>query len=170
MIKVLGSFTGIRIGISTIKAFADVYMTIPVIGISSLQALAYNIKNGKIICSLIDAGHDNVYLGVYESVNLNGKSYCKELVAPFSDNIYNVIGFLKTKDFKFITFVGSGLIRYNSILSENFDCKFSDENDLNSVQVGIAGLNEFLLGNYGNSESLLPLYVKKSSAEQNSNN
>ena len=38
-----GSFTGVRIGIATIKAFADV-KNIPVVGISSLESLAYNVS------------------------------------------------------------------------------------------------------------------------------
>ena len=37
-----GSFTGIRIGVATVKAFAD-SLNIPCSGISSLKALAYNL-------------------------------------------------------------------------------------------------------------------------------
>ena len=37
-----GSFTGVRIGISTIKAFADA-KGIPVVQVSSLEGLAYNM-------------------------------------------------------------------------------------------------------------------------------
>ena len=54
------SFTGVRIGISTAKAFADVY-NFKTVGVSSLEGLAYNIKNDisllniNVICSLIDA-------------------------------------------------------------------------------------------------------------------
>ena len=38
-----GSFTGIRIGVATVKAFVD-SLNIPCIGISSLKALAYNVN------------------------------------------------------------------------------------------------------------------------------
>ena len=66
-----GSFTGIRIGIATIKAFSD-SLNIPFVGISSLEALAYNIKNDisllniNVICSLIDAKNENVYYGLFD--------------------------------------------------------------------------------------------------------
>ena len=39
-----GSFTGIRIGISSVKAMAEA-IEIPVISISSLEALSYNVED-----------------------------------------------------------------------------------------------------------------------------
>lgn len=58
-----GSFTGIRIGISTIKAFCDVNNK-PLVGISSLTSLAYLSTHEGLICSLIDAKNDNVYFRI----------------------------------------------------------------------------------------------------------
>ena len=63
-----GSFTGIRIGVATIKAFAD-SLNIPSVGISSLDVLAYNVKEDGYICSLIDAKNSNVYFALYKLEN-----------------------------------------------------------------------------------------------------
>ena len=61
-----GSFTGIRIGIATVKAFND-SLNIPCIGISSLEALAYNINNNSsLVCSILDSKNDNCYFALYE--------------------------------------------------------------------------------------------------------
>ena len=45
-----GSFTGIRIGVSTIKAFAD-SIGIQAIGVNSLDSLTYNCEN---MCIMLD--------------------------------------------------------------------------------------------------------------------
>ena len=61
-----GSFTGIRIGIATIKAISEVH-NIPIVPISSLQALSYNanISDG-LICSMIDARNENIYYCIFD--------------------------------------------------------------------------------------------------------
>ena len=53
-----GSFTGIRIGISTVKAFSYA-LGKKVLSVTSFETLAYN-RQGKVV-SVIDAKHDNFY-------------------------------------------------------------------------------------------------------------
>ena len=59
-----GSFTGIRIGISTIKAMCFAFNK-PCLSITSFDTLAYNEKKGKIL-SLIDAKHNAFYACGYQ--------------------------------------------------------------------------------------------------------
>ncbi len=63
-----GSFTGIRIGVTTIKTFASVSGT-KVIAVNSLEKLSYNKTRRAIesIVSVINAYADNCYLAVYSS-------------------------------------------------------------------------------------------------------
>ena len=105
-----GSFTGIRIGIATVKAFAD-SLNIPCIGISSLEVLAYNVSTDGLICSTIDCKNDNCYFALYELKNGN----YKVLEPPTSESISNVLDLLNSKyENKNITFVGDG-IKYLSM-------------------------------------------------------
>lgn len=159
-----GSFTGIRIGIATLKAFYDA-TSIPVIGVTSLESLAYNIKQDGLICSLIDAKHNNVYFSLFRYEN--GKY---SLQADYlSDTIENVLSILKSYNTK-ITFVGDGSFVYKSLIEdalEDFAC-FSniDLNKENAVSVGIAALEKYKSGYIGNSDTLSPIYLKKSQAER----
>ncbi len=63
-----GSFTGVRIGTSAIKglAYADNKMCI---GVSSLEALAMNIKEDGIVCPVMDARRNQLYNALFKSEN-----------------------------------------------------------------------------------------------------
>ncbi len=62
-----GSFTGIRVGLSTIKALSFASGK-PVAAVSSLAALAEKLKDtgGRLLCPLIDAKKGEVYGALYE--------------------------------------------------------------------------------------------------------
>jgi len=66
-----GSFTGIRIGIATAKAFSD-SQNIKSIGICSLDGLSYNLETEGLTCCLIDSKNNNVYFGLFENHILKG--------------------------------------------------------------------------------------------------
>ena len=164
-----GSFTGIRIGIATLKAFRDVTFK-PVIGISSLKSLAYNIQNTStdIICSIIDAKNNNIYYGLFK--NIDNKLY---KIDNYSfDNITSLLNYLKAEKFsnKKIFFVGNGSIVYKDVIQSelNKQAIFSEniiDNKLNSVSIGKAAFDKFLNSNINNYNNITPLYLKKSSAE-----
>ena len=62
-----GSFTGIRIGVATVKAMCFAFNK-PCLSITSFDTLAYNKDSGRVL-SLIDAKHNGFYACGYE----NGK-------------------------------------------------------------------------------------------------
>ena len=177
-----GSFTGVRIGISTVKAFADV-KNIPIVGITSLESLAYNVINkansNTLICSLIDAKNSNVYCGVFQFLknenkkNTENNEICNQ-ICIFTDDIDNSINRIKNvlheKNFNQILFVGDGSVIYKEKLLENFnDSLFASEKEnlQNGVSIGISGLEKYLLGNYyTDSSSIVPVYLRKSQAER----
>ena len=144
-----GSFTGIRIGVATCKAFSD-SLNIPCIGVSSLEVLAYNIKNDGIICSTIDCKNDNCYFALYELI---GGNY-NVLEEPCAKTVQEVLDLLNLKySDKSIEFVGDG------IPSESTNCYLNVEN------LGIAGFKKFIFRNKV-GENILPLYLKKPQAQR----
>ena len=153
-----GSFTGIRIGVGTVLAFQDT-LNIPCVGISSLEALAYNVKQDGVICSLIDAKNNNVYFGLFK---LKNKEYTQLNNLDFK-TIDEAIEILKSCT-SHITFVGDGAITHQNLLETNFEnCLFVGNNNLSSYSLGIAGLSKY---KKGIETSLMPLYLRKSQAER----
>ena len=60
-----GSFTGLRIGVATVKALAHATGK-PVVSVGTLEALAYNVPYAEhIIVPIMDARRDNVFTASY---------------------------------------------------------------------------------------------------------
>lgn len=158
-----GSFTGIRIGIATVKAFAD-SLNIPSIGISSLDSLTYNSQNMGIICSLIDAKKNNVYCKIYENILNNAFSHIIRRKPSF-ENIENLLSELKSVNSNYdITFVGDGATIYKDIILKYLpSSKFIENNNLSASNVGLAGFYNYTTQNF---QDVIPLYLRKSEAEK----
>ena len=126
-----GSFTGIRIGVSTVKAFAHAFSK-KVLSLTSFDLIAYN-KKGEKVLALIDAKHDNYYAQLYSGVQPIGSP----VFSSYSE-------LLKYKgEYEFVNF---------------FDC------DLKGGL--ISAVNDNLDKATFDIESLIPLYVRKSQAEE----
>ena len=153
-----GSFTGIRIGVGTVLAFQD-SLNIPCVGISSLEALTYNVKQDGLICSLIDAKNNNLYFGLFKLEN-NEYTQIRDFEFKTISDIIDLLRQYQTP----ITFVGDCAIFHKDFIQENFDnCLFCEQNELSSYSLGIAGLNTY---KKGVQTSLMPLYLRKSQAER----
>ena len=152
-----GSFTGIRIGVSTIKGLAEVE-NIKIVELTALEVLAGNINNEGIKVSIIDARNDQVYCGIFDKEN----NLIEEMIA---DSIDNTI--LKLKKYSNITFVGNGAIKYKDLLNKEIaGINFCDNNLQSAYVVGKLGYKKYLENNLKTADELLPIYLRKSQAER----
>lgn len=148
-----GSFTGIRIGISTVKAIAE-SLNIPVIAVTSLEGLAYNIHDSECICSLIDARNNQVYCGLFDSNHTLIGNY-------MADDINTILPVInQSKD---ILFVGDGAVAHKGLLNIN---NFRSDNLLHAKNINLCAFNKFSKGEILSADSILPMYLRKSQAER----
>lgn len=158
-----GSFTGIRIGIATVKAFVDVTNK-KTIGITSLEALAYNVEQNGIICSLIDAKNENVYCGFFEKIN----EEIKQVGELEFNNINNVIEYANSLE-KQIIFVGNVSEVYKDIIKSKLKeraifTEKQENNKLNARNIALVAFRR--KQEAGDTNSLTPMYLRKSNAER----
>lgn len=72
-----GSFTGIRIGMATAKALAQV-LNVPVVSVPTLEAFAYSLPDYHgMVCPIFDAKRSQVYAGAYL---LDEEGTCRRLM------------------------------------------------------------------------------------------
>ena len=148
-----GSFTGIRIGISTVKAIAE-SLNIPVVAVSSLEGLAYNINSSECICSLIDARNNQVYCGLFDSNHTLIGNY-------MADDINAVLKVINQA--KNVTFVGDGAVAHKDLLNIS---DFKSDNLLHAKNINLCAFDKFSKGEILNADSILPMYLRKSQAER----
>ncbi len=133
-----GSFTGIRIGVSTIKAlsYANDKSVLP---ITSFEVLEYNKQKGKNL-SIIDARHDNYYaMGYTDRIESYPACFLnKEQILKLSEEY--------------------------TILSAT-DCDITNAN-CNLLDGLVNAVREKINNKVTDKEALIPLYVKKSQAEE----
>ncbi|WP_353093027.1 tRNA (adenosine(37)-N6)-threonylcarbamoyltransferase complex dimerization subunit type 1 TsaB [Tissierella praeacuta] len=159
-----GSFTGLRIGVATIKAFAHLFKK-PVVGISTLEALAFNLPYGEIVVPMIDARRDRVYTGIYTWEN--GK--IKTIMDPDVLDIYYLLDILD-KSYDKVLVNGDGSLLHKGKIQEGLKEKvrFSTigQNFCRATSVGELALIKYNEGHTDDCYTLVPEYLRESQAQR----
>ena len=156
-----GSFTGLRIGVTTIKGLAHA-MNKPVCGVNTLEALAYNLPFCPYVISpIMDARREQVYNAFYKWEN----GILKELVSPRAISIEDCLSELEKKGEKVI-FLGDGVPVFREKITNVLKEQALFAPQLACTQrascVAECAKNKKTM----NYNELAPVYLRKSQAER----
>lgn len=158
-----GSFTGIRIGLSTIKSLAYASGR-PVAPVSTLEALGLKLAHPQrgLVCPLLDAKKGEVYAAVFEFK----KGTLKEIIPQGNYKTGHFFSLLPSH--RVVSFIGNGGVIYReNIVSYLRDkARFPDRSFFIAYEVGLLGFKLLKKGKGVSFEALKPLYFRKSQAEE----
>jgi tRNA threonylcarbamoyladenosine biosynthesis protein TsaB len=156
-----GSFTGLRIGVSTLKGFV-LATGKPAVGVSSLAVLALNIENSsQIICPVIDAGRGQVYIASYHFNNKGILVQVGQEKAVSPDEIL-------LENNQDMIFVGDGIIKYAGIIekkNKHIEIASSSLQYIRASAVGILGRKKYEHREVLDSATFVPFYLRSVEAQ-----
>ena len=158
-----GSFTGLRIGVATVKALAHAAGK-RVVSVGTLEALAYNVPYAEhIIVPVMDARRGNVYAASYI-----WDGGLKEVGAPEGITLEECVescgNFLDT------IFLGDGALAYREYIEKKLGERalfpHGAAMNLRASSVAAAAMDKAKRGETQTYMEMKPRYIKKSQAEK----
>lgn len=152
-----GSFTGVRIGVATVKglAFND---DIPCYSVSTLEAIAYNfVDENAVVCAVMDARRMQFYNALFKVQNGKVERLCDDRAISIED-LRNEL-----KHYGKVIIAGDGAkLCFQNIELEN--CTLADDDKMyqNAVGVAKAAKNKKQIS----PKALMPVYLRQSQAER----
>lgn len=158
-----GSFTGLRIGLATIKGLA-LANNKPVVGISSLDTLASQFAGSAfLVCPLLDARKREVYTRLYRFVNGHMTPLTDELALSPQAAVADI--------FEPCLFVGPGAMVYRNVIEETVgeNAFFAPDfqNVIRPEAVAFLGKQRLCKKKGDDPDTLTPVYIRQPDAVLN---
>lgn len=153
-----GSYTGLRIGVSTAKGLCYA-LNKPLISVSTLKTIAYGVKDGLIeldkdtlVCPMIDARRMEVYYALFDGDMNEIKSDCAEIITygTFDDVL---------KDHTLLL-LGDGAEKCIPLFSEQPRITFLNDFFISARYMMVPGLKKFYNRQFENVAYFEPFYLK----------
>ncbi|HUI67798.1 MAG TPA: tRNA (adenosine(37)-N6)-threonylcarbamoyltransferase complex dimerization subunit type 1 TsaB [Nitrospirota bacterium] len=156
-----GSFTGLRIGLSTVKGLA-LATGRPIAAVPTLQALAWNLPYCAYpVCTLLDARKNEVYASLYR---FDGTALV-QILPEAAMSIFRLAGQISEK----VVFTGEGSRIYRNGIQELFGERavFAPHSAVlpSGAKVAEIGLDMIKSGRQAEPDRLTPLYIRRPEAE-----
>lgn len=161
-----GSFTGVRIGVTTAKTLAQA-LNKPLVGVYSLDVLAENLANVQgLVCPILDARKQEVYTAIYQA---DGTGKLSRLLDYSALGTKELLDKIPTNQER-VYFLGDGVKVYGQLLKESLSGRYRTvpHNLLvpRGSTVARLGLDKWQAGlTKTNFLAIEPFYLRKSEAE-----
>ena len=155
-----GSFTGIRIGVSTVKGLAWASDK-KCVGVSTLAAMAWHgAAAGGLVCPVMDARRSQVYNALFEIKDSAPERLCRDRAIELSELAAELRGYDRE-----VLLVGDGArLSFDYLTAEGISCRIAPQNLLYQSAWGVG--MEALRIEPGTADDLLPVYLRLSQAER----
>lgn len=163
-----GSFTGLRIGVTTIKTMAYA-LDKPVVGITSLDALANAaiVPEGTLVCPIMDARNNQVYTALYKPQNEVMTNLSGYMGLHISELVKQIEEKYEGAD---VLFAGDGVLLHRDFLKIELRerCSFMPLFTLQQMAAPAAqmALTLHAAGESMDCDELVPFYLRPSQAER----
>ena len=152
-----GSFTGVRIGVSTVRGFAKT-LEKGAIPVNALEILANNVPSEARVIALVSARENECYCALYENN--------KEVLAPSVKTLEEIVELSKEAP---ALFIGDGAVLNGAFFEEAIPgvrIAQGKSNLISAASLAEVAYQKAQNGEVGTAESLIPLYLRKSQAER----
>ncbi len=146
-----GSFTGLRIGVSTVKGLCYA-LDVPLIATNTLQALALQVTKEKgLIIPMLDARRMEVYSAVFNTDN----SQVREIQAQILDDT-SFATYLDTNE---VYFIGDGVAKTKEIITHK-NAFFIDDKLPSANEMAKLSFDKFQQKDFEDVAYFEPFYLK----------
>jgi tRNA threonylcarbamoyladenosine biosynthesis protein TsaB len=159
-----GSFTGLRVGLTAAKGWAEVYRK-PVAGISALEAVAVQVSGSSaVLVPVLDARRGQIYFGVYrrpiDGLVLDGEEF---VVTP--QEFVQRLGVLEREGAFTIVTPDAGIAAQAMLELKPGSAEVATVSSVLAPFIGRIGYERALQGRLSDALTLDANYVRRSDAE-----
>jgi tRNA threonylcarbamoyladenosine biosynthesis protein TsaB len=140
-----GSFTGLRVGLATVKGLCEI-LAKPLATVSMLEAIALTHRSGRVTTAL-DAGRGEVYIGEYQ-VGEGVARLEREFIAKLTEFV-----------------PGGEVLTPDKAIADTLGAKASLVERVHADSIGRIGLRKLLAGELTDAATVDVNYIRRSDAE-----